>query len=369
MSQTCNKMTPTQKNFCFLIHSLSPGGMERVIAELLQYFSSFPKAKVHLVLFGRKPELFYNVPANVIIHKPSFEFDNRFRVWYTIRTFYFLRKKIQSLKPDAIISFGEYWNNFVLLALFGLKFPVYISDRSSPQKNIGRFHSFLRKWLYPKAAGLIAQTHKAAEIAAKEKRNKNIRVIGNPVREISIDPMGKKENIVLTVGRLVKTKNLDRLIRIFADIQMPDWKLLIVGGDAQRQQQKEILTRLVKDLNAENRIEFTGYQRDIDAYYRRSKIFAFTSSSEGFPNVVAEALSAGLPVVSYDCTAGPSEMIEDGENGFLIPVFDDALFTEKLKFLMENAEITDAMAITARNSMEKFSLEIIGKQYYEFMVK
>jgi GalNAc-alpha-(1->4)-GalNAc-alpha-(1->3)-diNAcBac-PP-undecaprenol alpha-1,4-N-acetyl-D-galactosaminyltransferase len=362
-------VTKNKKSFCFLIHSLSPGGMERVMAELLIYFSSKPGLQLHLVLFGHKRELFYNVPDNVIIHKPSFEFSNRFRFRHTLKTIFFLRRKVKNIKPDAILSFGEYWNNLVLLALYGLKYPVYISDRSSPLKNIGRFHSFLRKWLYPKAAGLIAQTHKAGEIAKKEKRNKNITVIGNPIREIKFDLAEKRQNIVLTVGRLIKTKNLDRLIRIFASIHLPGWKLVIVGGDAKGQDQLKELKALVKNLDAENIIEFAGYQKDIDSYYRRSKIFAFTSSSEGFPNVVGEALSEGLPVVSYDCVSGPSEMIENGKNGFLVPLFNDSLFLEKLKLLMESENLRETMALNAKVSLKKFNAETIGEQYYTFLTE
>lgn len=343
--------------------------MERVMAELLIYFSSKPGIQLHLVLFGHKRELFYKVPDNVIIHKPPFEFSNRFRFWHTIKTIFFLRREVKNIKPDAILSFGEYWNNLLLLALYGLKYPVYISDRSSPQKNIGRFHSFLRKWLYPKAAGLIAQTQTAAEIAEKEKRNKIIRVIGNPIREISVDPTVKKENIVLTVGRLIKTKNLDRLIRIFASIQFPGWKLVIVGGDAKGQNLQKELKNLVKNLGAENIIEFAGYQKNIESYYRRSKIFAFTSSSEGFPNVVGEALSAGLPVVSYDCISGPSEMIIEGKNGFLIPVFDDDLFLKKLRFLMEDDEMLKYMAYEAESTIKIFRPEYVAEKYYTLLSK
>ncbi|MDZ7634136.1 MAG: glycosyltransferase [Bacteroidales bacterium] len=98
-----------------------------------------------------------------------------------------------------------------------------------------------------------------------------------------------------------------------------------------------------------------GYQSDTDNYYRRSRIFAFMSSSEGFPNVLGEALSAGLPVVSYDCLAGPSDLISDGDNGFLIPLFDRELFKEKLTLLMANDElastISQAAVLSVKNLM------------------
>jgi hypothetical protein len=72
----------------------------------------------------------------------------------------FLRKKVKLIKPDSILSFGEYWNSFVLIALIGLPYPVFISDRCSPDKEFTRIHTILRKWFYPKAKGIIAQTIK-----------------------------------------------------------------------------------------------------------------------------------------------------------------------------------------------------------------
>ena len=74
----------------------------------------------------------------------------------------------KTLNRTAVLSFGEYWNSFVLIALFGLKYPVFVSDRCQPDKSLGKFHDLLRKNLYPKAAGIIAQTEKAEEIYSRK---------------------------------------------------------------------------------------------------------------------------------------------------------------------------------------------------------
>ena len=89
------------------------------------------------------------------------------------------------------------------------------------------------------------------------------------------------------------------------------------------------------------KIILAGTQKDVESYLLRSRIFAFTSSSEGFPNVVGEAMSAGLPVVAYDCVAGPSDMVVNDRNGYLIPLFDKGAFGVKLKYLMDNPQITE----------------------------
>lgn len=357
-----------RKKICLLLPSLSAGGMQRAMSELAGYLCRQNDLEVHLVLFGKDPSLFYLVPENLIIHKPKANFNNRLRFIYSIGRLFYVRRTVRGISPVTVLSFGEYWNNLVLLSLLGLRFPIYISDRSQPGKDLGAFHNFLRNLLYRTASGYIAQTRYAADLAIRKNWNKNVRIIGNPVRQIAPALKPEKENIVLSVGRLVRTKHFDDLVRAFVEIGNPDWKLMIVGGDAQKQTVGKELRALIHSLNAEESVFLEGNQSDTDNYYRRSRIFAFMSSSEGFPNVVGEALSAGLPVVSYDCLAGPSDLISDGKNGFLIPLFDRELFKKKLTLLMANSEIESIMSQAATSSIKNFESGIIGKQFYDFIL-
>ena len=169
-----------RKILCLIIPSLQAGGMERVMSELAGYFCRKPEIEVHLVLYGKSTDIFYNVPDSLIIHKPKTNFNDRFRQAYTLGRLFYLRQTIKKINPDSILSFGEYWNSFVLLSMSGLHYPIYISDRCSPEKEFSVLHSLLRKWLYPKAQGIIAQTEKAKlEYNSKFKHN-NYSVIGNP---------------------------------------------------------------------------------------------------------------------------------------------------------------------------------------------
>ena len=301
-----------------VIPSLNTGGMERVMSELANYFAGKKQAVVHLVLYGKEPVIFYPILPEITIHRPATAFNEKHRTWHTIKRFHYLRNEI---KPDTLLSFGEYWNSFVLLAVMGLSVPVFVGERSQPGKNLGRIHNFLRKLLYQKAKGIIIQTNIAKKIYSKSFPEKKLIVIGNPIRQINAgQDVIKKENIVLTVGRLIHTKHHDELIRSFIKVREPGWKLVIVGDDAKKQKNKQKLQKIISELNAEDFIELAGNRPDVDDYYRKSKIFAFTSSSEGFPNVIGEAMSAGLPVVAFDCMAGPSELIEHEKTGFLAKV-------------------------------------------------
>lgn len=356
------------RRICLVIPTLQPGGMERVISELAGYFAGNENTELHLVLYGKGREIFYSLPDKITIHRPEWPFNNNKRLWHTVKTLFFLRKKVKKIDPDTILSFGEYWNSFVLLALKGLGVPVYLSDRCQPDKYLGKLHERLRSLLYPGAAGIIAQTSVAKEIYLQRRLHTNIRVIGNPIRGIKTEnAAASKENIVLTVGRLIDTKHHDRLIGIFHNLNAENWKLVIVGGNAIKQDGMGRLKKKIKELNLEGRVVLTGTVTNVEEYYLKSKIFAFTSSSEGFPNVIGEAMSAGLPVVTYNCVAGPSDMVKNGENGYLVDLFDDDTFEERLQFLINNPGKRKEMGAKSQEMIKRYSVENVGKDYFEFI--
>ncbi|RZJ76711.1 MAG: glycosyltransferase family 4 protein [Flavobacterium sp.] len=352
-----------------VIHSLGVGGMEQVMSLLLNDFCEKENVKVDLILIGRDRDIAFPLSNAITVHKPPFEFNNRYRNYHTFKTLLFLRKKVKELQPDTILGFGEIWNNLLLLSLSGLDYPVYISDRSQPDKNLGKLHNFLRNKLYPRAAGFIAQTTYAADNARKNKWNNNIRVIGNPIRITSPQENESRKNIILSVGRLISTKHFDDLIRMFSKMNIPDWKLIIIGGNAKNQDQLSQLKQLVKDLDIEDRVELTGKISNVGEYYQQASLFAFTSSSEGFPNVVGEALSNRLPVVAYDCVAGPADLVSDNENGFLVKTHDHADFMKKLGLLVDNASLRNSFANNTVEKIKQFSKEEISKKYFNFITE
>ena len=235
---------------------------------------------------------------------------------------------------------------------------------------MGKVQTFLRKKLYPYATGIIAQTEKAKQIYAMQFSHNNVKVIGNPIREVNLNyQSSKSENIVLSIGRLIETKHFDKLIEMFVNIKEPGWKLIIVGDDALKQNNMLKLHNLLEKLNAQDKVYLVGRQQDVEKYYLKSKIFAFTSSSEGFPNVIGEALSAGIPVVAFDCIAGPSDMIIDNQNGFLVPLFEYEQFENKLRLLMQDEKLRECFGEKAQQSVQKFSVNEIGAKYLSFLTQ
>lgn len=358
-----------EKKIVFIIQSLQPGGMERVMSQLIDSFCSKRDVEMHLILYGINRDIFYPVPKNVRIHFPTFTFNNRRRFFSTLRTLSFLRSKITEIQPYSILSFGEYWNSFVLIALLGKKYPVFLSDRCQPNKSLGKLHDFLRRILYKKATGIIAQTSQAKAIYKSGiVKHQNIEIIGNPIiqQKLVLEP---REKVVLSVGRLIESKHHNELIKLFVKLNKPDWRLIIVGGDALKQNNSKILKDLIKSLKAKDKVVLAGNQKDVASFYKKSSIFAFTSSSEGFPNVIGEALSFGLPVIAFDCIAGPSDMIQEEKNGNLIKLFDYNDFAKKLEILMDDEALRLKMRNFAPSSIVQFEKNAIGKKYFEFITQ
>ncbi len=353
-----------QKNkLLFVIPSLKVGGMERVMSEIVNFASQKESLEIHLVLYGIKRDVFYSLNPNIVIHRPAFKFDNRYRLFYTIKTLFYLRKTILKLNAVSILSFGEYWNNLVLLSLLGKTPKIFVSDRCNPEKKLGFIHDFLRKMLYPNASGIIVQTDYAKDVYSKSLKFKKLEVISNPIRTFSEFNLGKRENIILTVGRFIESKNIDLIIQIFGELKPVGWKLVIVGDDDLKQSHSIKYKKMIADFGMEKQIEMLGFQNDIESLYLKSKIFAFASESEGFPNVVGEALMAGLPTLVFDKIPSIDVLIPEDLKDFIIPFKNEVLFKAKLnELILKQGEVCDRRILT-KHVKDHFASSVVCEQY------
>jgi GalNAc-alpha-(1->4)-GalNAc-alpha-(1->3)-diNAcBac-PP-undecaprenol alpha-1,4-N-acetyl-D-galactosaminyltransferase len=339
------------------------GGMERAISQLANYFSIREDVEVHLIIL-LKGEIFFPLSNKVIVHQSNLYSSDFNRLSLTIKALLFLQKKIYSIKPTSVLSYGEKYNIFVLFSLFFSDESIFISDRCSPYNPISKFHSILRPFLYRKAKGIICQTEIAKSVLFSKVNHQNIFVIPNAIKIFHKPQMVKKENIIINVGRLVKLKQQDKLIRYFAEINNLNWKLIIVGEGILESQYKN----LTKELGVESKVEFVNSTSMIGDLFAKSKIFAFTSNSEGFPNALGEAMLYPIACISYDCIAGPSEMIKDGINGFLVPMNNDNEYKEKLKCLMDSELLRDKFEEEAMKLRPIYSDDYIGSRYLQILL-
>ena len=353
-------------NIAFITPSLNFGGRERVLSKLINYCHDKGDT-VHVIMYAKERIVSFPINEEVIMHEPKFSAGKN-ELLYAFKSLQYIRKTVKENHIDTIVSFEEKWNRFALLAVVGLKVRRVISNRNNPHRYYGFVDSKLAKWLYPQADVLIAQTKIAKEVYEKRYRLKKCVVIGNPIDQLDVDVNNReRENIVVCVARLMKSKNHDRLVNIFSKTQNKGWKLVLVGGAFGKEDLSINLKKQIAELGLEDKVILAGASKDVNSYLLKSKIFAFTSDHEGFPNSIGEAMAAGLPVVSYDCIAGPSDMIDDGISGFLVPVFDDNLFVERLDYLMTHECERIEMGKAAKEKIKQFDTEQICSKFYNII--
>ena len=356
-------MRVKKNNIAFIIPSLTTDGMERVMAELAKF--AFKQKEIELSLISiTKQDVFYDLPVDMPFYEPSFEVSDHNRLKSLIKTFSFIRNTLQMVRPDSVLSFGGKYNSFILLSSFYLGIDVFVSDRSRPGISYGIILDILNPIVYPKACGIIAQTSQARDFFKESIGHKNITIIPNPVgRPIIKSPQINKS--IINVGRFVESKQQSLLIDIFVRIheKHPEWKLIMVGDGPLLEKTK---LKVLK-LGLNQKIIFTGNIKDVNYYYSESSIFAFTSISEGFPNSLLEAMAHGLACLSFDCTAGPSDIITHGKSGYLIKVKDLMDYEEKLTILMKDEILMRSFGNEAFLRAEEFYIDKIGHQFLSFI--
>lgn len=346
-----------------IIPTLRQGGAERVMSEFANEFSN-QNYEVHLVLLGNAED-FYKITTSVTIHRLGFVNRGRLRKLIDeIKIFCKLRTLLSDYRPDAVLSFMTKYNIFTILAGSFLNLRIFISDRSNPLKKIPFYLSILQILTYRNATGIIAQTQLAQNVLKKRTGHRNIKVIPNPIKQVELFPEIKREKIILNVGRMVPEKGQKYLLEAFSKLKEKDWELVILGDGPLRNELEE----QAKLLGITKNLHMPGTINNIDEWLAKSSIFAFPSVSEGFPNALAEAMSAGLSCVSFNCEAGVKDIIQHGKNGFLVNVRDIDALSVILKKMMDDKVLRDEIGLSASTIKRNLSLDRISREYLFFIV-
>ena len=351
------------KSVLFLIPSLQQGGLENAVTVIANSFVK--KGLKVFVVCAYKKDIFYKLDDSIVIFHPDYERDEYRTFSYYFKIIKFFKSIIKKTDPNVILSYGDYLNPISILSNIGTRIPIYVSDRSSPEKSFPFLVSLLRKNLYPRADGIIAQTERAREQKSKMLPHyKNIKVIPNPIRSIISHPEVIRENIILGVGRHYHVKGLDRLIKAFSKVTVNNWKLVIAGNYGPKTEELKIL---VKKLNLQEKVEFLGPIKEIDKVFSQAKIFILPSRSEGFPNALIEAMAHGLPSVSFDIVAGPAEIIKHRVNGILIEDNDIESMSEAINNLIFDEKLRTLLSKEALKLKNKLSIPTITDEYLKFI--
>jgi glycosyltransferase involved in cell wall biosynthesis len=163
--------------------------------------------------------------------------------------------------------------------------------------------------------------------------------------------------VVVAAGRLEKEKGFDRLLDAFAPVARdhPDWRLHL-HGEGKREPHLRTRVRL---LGLDEQVLLPGHTEEFESVLADASVFAMTSRAEGFPMVLIEAMSAGVPLVAMDCPRGPGEIVDDGKNGFLVADGDVAGFSESLRTLVEQDDVRERCGRQAQQDAHRYDPDTV----------
>lgn len=331
-----------------VVSRLQGGGAERVVAALAsEWLRAGHQVTVVTTLADPGVVAEYALPGGV--HRVRLDIElgrshKLHRLLELLRLIRRLRRESTRAAPDLVVGFVDVTNLLLLLAHLGSRTRIVVCERTAPSiaPGLGRPFRALRRLLYRRAAHVVVQTRAAAEWISRECRCAAI-VLPNPLRPLPpAADSATREALIVAVGRLDHRKGVDVVIRGFAAAhrQHPGWTLAVLGDGPLLDE----LRALTVALGIQASVQFVGHVGRVEAWYARASILAHGSRVEGFPNVLLEAMAMGVCVVSADCPFGPAELIEDGENGFLVPVEDATTMGERLVRLMASSPLRQRLA-------------------------
>lgn len=350
----------------FVSGDLCDGGAQRVISVVANTLAE-KGHEVTMFLFSRS-EKEYELSSNIKLVALAESYAAFLKINPMLRIVK-IRKILKEVSPDVAVGFlqGGY---YMWASSFGMKFKKIGSTRVDPRlliekKGVGA--EVNRMW-FRHADAVVLQTDTQLEHVKDVNWKKKV-VISNPVSDVALltdahDYSRPCETITMA-GRLEIQKNYLMVLDVIEQLHVafPDVKLCIFGEGSQKGNlEKEITNRKLEDI-----VSLKGWTANIVEEYEEADMYVLSSDYEGMPNALMEAMACGLPCVSTDCPTGPSSLIIDGENGFLVPVGDVQAMTDAVKriLLMTSAE-REQMGTHAKDTIYKgYNKEVIAEKWEE----
>lgn len=265
--------------------------------------------------------------------------------------------------PDSRIL--AFTNSKPTKAFYKLKralfYPLYIKKISSQTRNRTRnlYNSFDKYILLSK--NFIPVWEEVTGIKSHDR----LTYINNPLTITRPDSFQfEKEKICLFCGRLVSQKGLDMLMRIWEKVEgrSKDWNLIIVGDGPE----KGKIEQFIEERKLKN-VYLEGFRKNTSEYYFKSSILCMASIYEGWLLSLVEAMAYGCVPFTFNSYAAAEDIIQNGENGYLIAPFAEDEYVEKLVGLMKSGDELKVMSRNAFESSSKFSVEKIGQKWLEII--
>lgn len=370
----------------YCTHSVyCPGGMERVLLNKVRWIRENTPWQVIIVTTdqeGRKP--FYDFPEGVRIVDLGINYSrgNSLSPFGKI-TDYFHRRKLHRRRltdflmqerPDLTITLYPSEASFVPDIKDGSKkiLEFHYSKNFRLQYNRQGLLGLADKWRTKADEKLVRRFDRFVVLTNQDARDwgdiPNMSVIPNAAIPLSSEHSDCLSRRVIAVGRLDYQKGFDRLIKAWKlvfDKGLTDWHLDIFGQG----EWKDYLNGIIQENNLANCVTVNAPVSDIAAQYTSSSLLAMSSNYEGFPMVMIEAMSCGLPVVTFDYKCGPRDIITPEVNGLIVPNGDIQAFADALARVMTDTEMRSRMSREALRVTERYSLDSVMKSWNNLFEK
>ncbi|GHT75447.1 glycosyl transferase [Bacteroidia bacterium] len=361
------------------------GGIERVLSTKANYFADLIGYEVHIIVGGKRPNsLFYHFSDKINFHFLAIDFPSQKPWHYMIGTkekeLYY--KKVQQLlvriKPDVTISLFGQDAEFLYKIKDGSRKILEFHFTKNYLKHLGeslvndKYRFFRKYWLLflQKREEHIAEKYDHIVLLTQKDKElwgggDKFEVIPNPL-SFTTDKQAALENkLIVSMGRLVYPKGFQYLIRAFSLLKdkYPDWKITIYGEG----HDKELLQKEINTLSLQENIFLKDPVQNVESVLLESSLFVLPSLYDGFGLVLTEAMACGVPCIAFDCECGPSEILTDNQDGFLVEVKNVEELAKQMAVLMSDIQLRKAMRIQAKENVQRFDLIRIMEKWERYL--
>lgn len=354
----------------YIINEIRTGGLEKMVSLQTDYFVKHFDYEIEIIIVreksGEKPA--YKINKNIKLHYLNINFNGFKKVLFRVIK---INKKLKEITPDIVVVcidevFGLYLPNLVrksspfIYQRHSTKHLNLVNSNGTKQNKIG---ARLKKIVISKAGSkydrfvLLSEEHKKDWPYLD-----NLAIINNPNTLFTEGRQAKLENkVVIAVGRQDYVKGYDMLLKAWGKVvnDNPEWVLKLYGKFKKSLE----LNKLSKDLGLGDTIQFNEHTNDITVAYLDASVLVCSSRTEGFSLVIVEAMSLGLPAVSFDCPYGPRAIIKDSVDGVLVEANNIDRLSDALKLLISDIELRKSMGAMAIKNVQRFSLDKIMNQW------
>ena len=357
------------------------GGVERVLTLKANYFAEHFGYDITIILTeGKDKPLFYQLSEKIKVVNLNIGFEELWTCNFLKKIFVYLKKQrrykkaltaeLMRIHPDITISLLRREINFINDIHDGSRKIGEMHINRANYRNYDTEHANIIKRIFAKfwSHSLLSHLKKLDTLVVLTEKDReawveldNVMVIPDPLSlsPSSVSPLTEKR--VISVARYSYEKGIDLLLKAWsiAEKKISDWRL-DVFGDGDRTAYEQIIDGLKIDRT---RCQLHGRTNNVENEYVKSSIFVLSSRFEGFGMVLTEAMSCGLPVVSFDCPWGPRSIILDDIDGLLVENGNVEEMAKSICRLICDDSLRQTISQNARKNIKRFEISQIGEQW------